>query len=463
MCRKIIINFIFLFLNLSFSFPVFAQTNYQIHEVNKEQNHSFFEKGKEISSILINAVRANKITPYLQPDGGSISKMTLAQFEQNMKIPVIKGALITDDKDAINFPENAKWFAKDVSIFKIYAATKIEYLALYVPFNDKNIFIANFRFKDVKKFLKKNKLAVWEYPSKASFGEVLHIDIDDASSYLIAKTLVKSQNITNEFATKIDDESRNYQWLIRPLEKQNAEKNYQISEIEVYYENDSLLQKVGTFGFEKVKEKLIVKENCLLNYAEAIQQNLFISKAQAVMPTPTRKEKPSKLFQKEVISDLNMKDKENELLFQEGKEFVKLLFEAVKNKTLNAYPNDSLKTKLLPKEFENALLCVPPIGLEDSTNISTKSWEIKQLYKLNLIEQMRFDQFGKKKSYQTKAISVILPAQENTLKGIDEPLLYFSYKEVSKLLKKKKLQTMLSLFENRSFKIIPLFMKGITY
>lgn len=464
------IRIAFLTLFFLFPFPIFAQNTYEVYQVTKEQNPSFFEKGKEISSILISAVRAEKIKTYspFPADGGIPSEQTLAQFEQNMKIPAIKGALITDDKEAISFPENAKWFAKDVSVFSIYESkikekNKIEYLSLFVPYNDKNIFIATFRFKDVAKIMKKSKLAVWDFPAKTSFGEVLHTDLDDGSAYQLAKTLIKSQNLNNEFVKNIDDDSRSYQWLVRPIEKQNTEKNYYISEIELYYENDSTSNKVGSIEFGKVKEKITAKENYLLNYAEAIRQKLFVNQTQATLPTPVRKEKISKLFQKEVISDLNMKDKDNQSLFQEGNELVRYLFEAVKNKKINAYPNDSLKTKLTLSEFETALLSVPPVSIDDSTNNNAKSWEIRQLYKLNLIEAMLFDQFGKQKTYQPRAVSIILPAQENTIKGIDEPLIYFSYKGIIKLLKKKKLASMRALFENRNFKAIPLFMKGIEY
>jgi hypothetical protein len=264
-------------------------------------------------------------------------------------------------------------------------------------------------------------------------------------------------------AAKIEDETLSYQWLIRPIEKKISKTDYQIVSLEVYNE-DSTLQLVGNVEFEKVKTQICQENNYFMNYAEALKQKLFVSDLQVAMSTPARKEKASRLFKKQMISDLNMREEENKMLSKPNNEFVKYLIEAVQKKEISAYLNDSLQTKLSTTEFDFNFSMPQLINEEDSTlNTPSQKWEVKQLYKLNMVEEIRFDQWGKRKSYQPQAISVILPAQENIAKGIDEPLAYFSYKEVLKLLKRKKQTEMVNGFEQRIFKTIPLFMKASTY
>ncbi len=445
----------------------FAQTSWRIHWVEKEKNPSFFEKGKELPVLLINAAKSQKITPYQLPIWAQIpQKLSAQDFKKNIKIPQIKGALITDDKEAINFPENAQWFAKDMSLFAVYEAvtakgSKLEYLALYVPYNEQRIFIAAFQFKEVEKILKKNKLALWQFPVQANFGEVLHLDIDDGSAYRVAKTLLLNKHKDSALAEKIADESLAYQWLVRPIEQKSDKGDYQPVSIEIYHE-DSAMQLVEKVDFEQVKHLISGQEIYFLSYVEALKQKLFISDLQPVMPTPTRKEKTSKLFQKPMISDLNLKENENKFFFQPAQEIVKYLIEGFQNKQIKAYLSDSLKTRLTATEFRFSL-SVPQLVEEDADTTSAKMWEISQLSKLYLTETMRFDQKGQRKTYQTKALAIVLPAQENLAKSIDEPLVYFSYAEVMRLLKKKKQYGMINLFKNRSFKLIPLFMEGSRY
>lgn len=448
----------------------FAQEKYTIHWVEKTKNASFFEKGKELPTLLINAVKLKKIIAYEQPQNQALlQEMTAQRFEQNMKIPQIQGALITEDTEQITQPENAQWLPQEMSLFAVYeditASGKIEYLAIYAHYNDKNIFIAAFKFKDVEKLFKKSDAALWQYPTQANFGNVLHLDIDDGSAYKIAKTLIMNEKetkiqISTEFKNKIADEILSYEWLIRPVEKKVSKKEFQIVDLEVYNEENEL-KLVAKFDFEKVKTTIAEKEVYFLSYAEALKQKLFVSDLQKIMPTPQRKEKAKNRFKKQVISDLNMKEEENNILFQQGNELVKHLIEALPNKKITAYLTDSLATKLQFSELEAKLMMPLPPSISDSID-NSKSLEIRQLYKLNWVEEMSFDQWGNQKNYQIKAIALLLPAQENTIKGIDEPLAYFSYKDVIKLLKKNKLKEMLSLFENRDFKAIPIFMKPTT-
>ncbi len=465
--KTLLLTFIFFLLSFNYSF---AQEKYTILWVEKAKNPSFFEKGKELPALLINAARSKKITAYELPQNQALlQEMTAQRFQGNMKIPQTKGTLITEETEQVSLPENAQWLPQDMSLFAVYepitGLRNIEFLALYAPYNDAKIFIAAFRFADVEKLFKKSDAALWQSPTQANFGNVLHLDIDDGSAYKVAKTLIMNEKeskipISTEFKDKIEDESLSYEWLIRPVEKKVSKKEFQPTEIEVYNEG-SELKLVSKFDFEKVKTAITEKEIYFLSYAEAIKQKLFVSDEQQTMPIPIRKEKAKNRFKKQLINDLNMKEEENKALFQQGNELVKYLIEAVQNRKITAYWSDSLATKLLFSELEAKLMMPPPPSISDSTT-TANYLVIRQLYKLNLIEEMSFDQWGRQKNYQIKSIAILLPAQENTSKGIDEPLAYFSYKDIVKLLKKKKLKEMLSLFENRSFKAIPIFMKPTT-
>jgi len=455
---------IFIITSLFFANGIFAQNNDKVHWVEKAKNPSFFEKGKALPTLLINAVRFRKIKPYQVPQNQQTTQeMSVQYFEQNMKIPQSKGGLITDNAEPMLLPENAQWLLQDINLLSVYedvtSAGKIDFLAIYVSDGERKQFIAAFKFKDVEKLFKKESAALWQYPTQANFGNVLHLDIDDGSAYKVAKTLIMNtlsneSQILPDFKQKITDESLSYQWLVRPLEKKINKNEFQPIELEVYNE-DTDLKLVAKFDFEKVKSLIQAKENYFLSYTEALKQKLFVSDLQPTMPTPVRKEKTNKLFKKQITSDLNMKEEENKALFQQGREFVKYLVEAVRAKRLKAYLSDSLKTKLQTEEFEANLTILPQMSVADS--LVAIPLEMSQLYKLNLIEEMRFDQEGKRKTYQIKVISFLLPAQENTAKGIDEALVYFAYKDIIKMVKKNKLTDILLLFKDRKFKAIPIF------
>ncbi|TAH22192.1 MAG: hypothetical protein EAZ08_01675 [Cytophagales bacterium] len=451
-------------------FSLFLRTafsqNYQIHWVEKAKNPSFFEQGKELPALLIVAVRNKKIKPYQISANEQLGQeMSGQDFRQNMTIPQPKGMLITEENPAAELPENAQWLLQDVNLLAIYEdvakAGKIDFIALYVSDGEKKQFIAAFKFKEIEKLFKKEKAALWQYPTQANFGNVLHLDLDDGSIYRLAKLLIqnsveKGKEISAEFQQKIMDTNLSYQWLVRPLEKKVNNKEFEPTALEVYNE-DSELKLVGKFDFEQIKPLIVAKENYFFSYAEALNRKLFISNLQANLPTPLPKAKEKKLFEKQFINDLNMKDEENNVLFKPENEFANYLIEAVRKNQLIPYPNDSLQSKMQLADFEFKLTV--PSGNADSDSTTSIALGIRQLYKLNLTEKMFFDQEGKRKTYQTKAISLLLPAQENALKGVDEPLCYFAYKDIVKLLKKKKQKEMLLFFENRNFKAIPIFTK----
>ncbi len=463
----------------------FAQpSTWQIHWVDKTSNPAYFERNKSLSELLLRAVKTKKLTPYQLPQTNRpLQVLDEQSFQRNMTRPLPQGGLITYENDTdLSETIYRQWLAHEITLFAVYEsqAQQVEYLALYVPREEQHIFIANFKFKDVEKALKNNKMALWQ--RQIHLGEILHLNIEDGSIYQIAKTLFnyalddkitafseEGQTIINEtlktnpLARKIEDEKFSYQWLIRPIEKKQNTNTYQITDLELYYEDFIGCHFVARFSYESVKSLLVpVAENLLLPYAEALKQKFFISNLQSNLPTTSLIKKTNKRFKKQIISDMYLKDRENEVLYQEGNELVRILKDAVQQGQLTGFENDSLTQKLSFTEFQKRFTS-PLVLSSDSWEASISPVSIRQLYKLHLVEEIIFDLGGKQKTYLGKAIAVVLPAEKNMSKGIDEPLVYFAYKDVMKLLKKKKQQAMLTIFEQRNCKAIPIYSSPIIY
>lgn len=488
-CQKLMqkitpIQFLLICVLVGVSIIAFAQSSTRrVHWVGKEQNPAYFEKNTSLPALLLSAVKAKKLLPYQLPQANQPLQILDEQsFKRNMTRPLPQGGLITFENDTgILETLSQQWLADEISLFAVYEsqAQQVEYLALYVPREKDSIFIANFKFKDIEKILKNNKLALWH--QQAHFGEVLHLDINDGSVYRIAKTLLNYAfddkitafstagqpiNITlktNALARNIEDKAFSYQWLIRPIEKKEKKNTYQITDLEIYYEDDIEYHFIARFPYENVKSLFMLSErNLLLSHVEAIKQKLFISNLQSVLPTATLTNKTSKRFKKCIISDINLKDKENKAFYSEENELVKVLKEATENKQIVAFDNDSLTKKLSIAEFQENFV-YPSVEFSDSVFTEPTVIPIQKLHKLYLIEDVIFDSDGKQKIYVSKSIAIVLPAAENTAKGIDEPLAYFAYKDVIKLLKKKKLREMLTTFEQRNYKAMPIDSSPISY
>jgi hypothetical protein len=488
--QKIIrIQFFFVCVLVCASTINFAQpSTWRIHWVSKEQNPIYFEKNKALPDLLLKAVKAKKLLPYQLPQANQALQILDEQsFKRNMTRPLPQGGLITFENDTqISETMSQQWLAYEITLFAVYEsqAQQIEYLALYVPRETDSIFIANFKFKDVEKILKNNKSALWY--QQAHLGEVLHLDINDGSAYRIAKTLLtyafddkitafstagQPINIslkTNHLARGIEDKSLKYQWLVRPIEKKEKQNTYQITDLEIYYEDDIDYHFIARFPYQKAKSLLMpTATNLLLPYTEAMKQKLFISNLQSVLPTASLTNKTSKRFKQRIISDINLKDKENKAFYSEGNELVRILKEAVEKKQILAFDNDSLTKKLSIAESQDKFIYPYAASafsyFTSDEELSPSIIPFQKLYKLHLIEEMTFASEGQQKTYESKSIAIVLPASENINKGIDESLAYFAYKDVIKLLKKKKLREMLAIFEQRNYKAIPTYSSPISY
>lgn len=485
MPKIILIRLFFVYVLVCASTINFAQpSTWLIHWVSKKQNPAYFEKNKSLPDLLLSAVKAKKLLPYQLPQANQpLQVLDEQSFKRNMTRPLPQGGLITFENDTRMLETTTQqWLAYELSLFAVYESQghQIEYLALYVPREKDSIFVANFKFKDVEKILKNSKSALWYQQNH--LGEVLHLDIDDGSAYHIANTLLSHAfddkitafstagqpiNIslkTNQLARSIEKESFSYQWLIRPLEKKEKKNTYQITDLDVYYEDNMGCHFIARFPYESIKNLIMpTATNLLLSYAEAIKQKLFISNLQPALPTPLLTQKSSKYFKKRIISDINLRDKQNEAFYAEENKLVKILKEAVGKKQISIFDNDSLTKKLSIAEFEDNFFFPYAASSGSDSILEFPTIPIQKLYKLHLVEEITFDPKGKQKTYESKSIAIIYPSSENIDKGIDEPLVYFAYKDVIKLLKKKKLREMLSIFEQRKYKAIPIYSSPISY
>jgi len=159
------------------------------------------------------------------------------------------------------------------------------------------------------------------------------------------------------------------------------------------------------------------------------------------------------MFKKSLWFQMDLRTKQNAPFFYPGNELPKLLIDAVKNKTIVPFTNDSLATRLSYDQFLERLR-IPQSQREDEmfATISDDGWgddeaaqkaaqdRIKalkdqeeyfphQLFRIEIKEDLIFDKRKSRMIHDIQAITIIIPA-EITPTGLDIPLCTFSYKEL---------------------------------
>jgi gliding motility associated protien GldN len=159
----------------------------------------------------------------------------------------------------------------------------------------------------------------------------------------------------------------------------------------------------------------------------------------------------NQLYRVTLWSRIDGREKQNQSLYAKEQEITKTIIEAVKAGILRPFANDSLTTRMSYEDFISKLtIATPEEDLEDTglwmSTDSTEDWGIepretpvpvavsneyfpKQLYLLELKEDLVFDKGRSRTYYDVQAITIMIPAEINP-KGIDEPLATFSYKEL---------------------------------
>ncbi|TAH18666.1 MAG: gliding motility protein GldN [Cytophagales bacterium] len=154
----------------------------------------------------------------------------------------------------------------------------------------------------------------------------------------------------------------------------------------------------------------------------------------------------SQLYRQTLWSRIDGREKQNKPFYAKGQEITQVIINAVKAGILRPYQDDLLVTRMSYEDFIDKLTMpteevVPGeffadewgttedtmTGIE-TINVSSEYFP-KELYLLEIKEDLIFDKERSRTYRDIQAISIIIPAEINP-KGVDEVLATFSYKEL---------------------------------
>ncbi len=160
------------------------------------------------------------------------------------------------------------------------------------------------------------------------------------------------------------------------------------------------------------------------------------------------------MFKKSLWFQMDLRTKQNAPLYVPNNELPKLLIDAVKNKKIVPYANDSLATRLTYAQFLERIR-IPQSQREDDMFASTaeddgwgnseegkKAAEQRrnalkdqeeyfphQMFRVEIKEDLIFDRRRSRMLHDIQSITIVIPS-EITPTGLDIPLCSFSYKEL---------------------------------
>ncbi len=169
------------------------------------------------------------------------------------------------------------------------------------------------------------------------------------------------------------------------------------------------------------------------------------------------------MFKKIVWRKIDLREKQNKPMFSENKEITKIIINAVKSGELTAYKSDSLNTPLTQEEFStNMSVRDTEGGLSEeekaagfgqqqaaddpwatalgnnATQTSTAPVSIeyfpKQLYLLELKEEVIFDKKRSRMYHDIQSISIKLPSTLNPL-GFEQNIATFKMSDLARIFK----------------------------
>jgi len=161
--------------------------------------------------------------------------------------------------------------------------------------------------------------------------------------------------------------------------------------------------------------------------------------------------KDQQMFRKALWFRIDLREKQNVPFFADGNEITRLLIDAVKAGQIRPFKNDSLTQRMSLDEFEENLR-IPveedddflkeekfeendDVWTEDGKKAEVAEVETadeylpKQLYVIEMKEDLIFDKLRSRMYEDPLAITIIIPG-EQTAAGIDRELCTFSYKEL---------------------------------
>ena len=158
------------------------------------------------------------------------------------------------------------------------------------------------------------------------------------------------------------------------------------------------------------------------------------------------------LFRKTLWWRIDGREKPNRPLFAKNMEITRVIIEAVRAGILRPFENDSLKTRMSFETFmQNMTIPSVDAGLteeekamgfpegdgefggeggEPEQEAVPTEWLPRELYIMELKEDLIFDKKRSRMYRDIQAITIYLPAEKNVAKSIEQPIASFSYKEL---------------------------------
>jgi gliding motility associated protien GldN len=158
------------------------------------------------------------------------------------------------------------------------------------------------------------------------------------------------------------------------------------------------------------------------------------------------------MYKKTIVRALDLRERQNKPLFAKNREITGILIEAIEKGNIKAYKNDSLSSELSIDEFKQrmAMPSTEPVitDPDELRMMYPDDWEErlakgpqidyyfpKDLYQLEIRENLIFDKQRSRMVFEIEAITIYIPADHPAnIKGIQEPIASFNYKDVQKLL-----------------------------
>jgi gliding motility associated protien GldN len=157
------------------------------------------------------------------------------------------------------------------------------------------------------------------------------------------------------------------------------------------------------------------------------------------------------MYKMEVWRKINLNHKPNTPFFADGNEITKIIMDAVRDGRLTPYKDDSLTWKMSKEEFFKRITMEdqqggadPLEGLSDAERDAIRAagpqqtgpqeYFPKQLYLLEMKEDLIFDKQRSRVYYDIQSITMLLPADiEGNYKGLELPIATFRYKDLAQV------------------------------
>ena len=154
------------------------------------------------------------------------------------------------------------------------------------------------------------------------------------------------------------------------------------------------------------------------------------------------------MYSKEVTRAIDLREKQNEPLMATGNELTKFLIEATKEGRLTAYSSDSLRTQdkltintfldnitLYVNEVEEDCFCDEFCDCDDSSSTSSTEYYFpRDLYQVEITEDVLFDKKQSTMVIQTKSLALFIPADHpDNMRGIQELVAVYDFDELKTL------------------------------